>query len=162
MRTVLVAVSVLAVSLAACGKAEDSGKPAVAVRKDSVTVKASDGHATVTTGGGAAIAAAANLPDFAPLYPGASVEMSAAGQGAAGENAEGGTVTFTTGATPQQVVDFYKQKTGEKGVPSQMNANMGQALMFAAADESGARSLQVIASPTGAGTNVAVTWARTK
>jgi len=161
MRRVLVTACVLAVSLAACGKKEDSGKPVVAVAPGGVTVKGNDGTATITTGGGAAVAAAANLPDYAPLYPGASVEMSAA-SAPGDESSVGGTVTYMTNATPQQVVDFYKQKSAAKGVPAKMNANMGAALMFAAADDSGARSVQVIATPAGTGTNVAVTWASQK
>jgi len=118
--------------------------------------------ATITTGSGAASAAAAKTPDFAPVYPGATVESTIAGVGSENGEGQGGSVVFNTKASPQQVIDFYKQKTGAAGLTPQMSADMGQALMFAASDDATKRGVQVIVSGKDGGSNVTVTWATPK
>jgi len=155
MRLVLVATAVAAVSLAACGKAEEKRQqPAVQVTKDGYTVTSKDGSATVVTG---KAAAAAKAPDFAPLYPGAKVESSVAGIG--NDKADGGTLVYKVAAKPDAVVAFYKQKAAAEGFKTEMDANMGAANMFAAGDEASGKALQVIASAADGGSSVQVIWA---
>lgn len=162
MRLVIAATAIAALALTACGKKPEADKPSVTVNANGYTVKGNDGSATITTGSGAASAAAAKTPDFAPVYPGATVESTIAGVGSENGEGQGGSVVFNTRASPQQVIDFYKQKTGAAGLTPQMSADMGQALMFAASDDATKRGVQVIVSGKDGGSNVTVTWATPK
>ncbi len=154
MRLVIATLAVVAVSLGACGKTEDSGKPTVTATADGYTVKSRDGSATVTTGAGAA--AAANLPAFAPAYPGGQVQSSAAGIGDAETN--GGMVVFTTTDSPDKVLAFYRNKAQASGLKPQLDADMGAARQFAANDEATGRVLQVIVSGQDGASQVQLIW----
>jgi len=162
MRLIITTLMVAAVSLAACGKTEDGGKPAVTATPGGYTVKNEDGSATVSTGAQAAAAAASGLPDYAPLFPGAKVENTISTVSSEGGDAEGATVTYTVDVAPVKVIDFYKDRARTAGFKTQMDANMGAALMFVASDEATKRGLQVIASGKGESASVVVTWARPK
>lgn len=158
MRLVIAVAALCAFSLSACGKKPESDKPTVSVTPGGYSVKGNDGSATITAGAGAASAAAARLPDFAPVYPGGKVEGTIASVADAGDGAEGGSVVFTTTASPRQVIDFYRRKTEAAGLAAKMNADMGQATMFVAQDEATKRGVQVIVGGQDGGSNVTVTW----
>lgn len=157
MRIVLVATAIAAVSLAACGKKEDEGKPTVQVTGDGYKVTSADGSATVVTG---KAAARAQMPDFAPVFPGAKADGAVAGLN--NDKSDGGTLVYKAEATPEAVIDFYKREATAKGFKTEMDANMGAARMFAAGDEASGKGLQVIASAAEGGTSVQVIWTTTK
>jgi len=154
MRLVIVATAVAALSLAACGKHDETPKPGVKVSGDRVTVTGKDGSTTIITDKSAI---QAGMPDFAPLYPGAKTENAIANLGNA--KADGGTLVYKAEATPEAVVAFYKEKAAASGFKTEMDANMGAARMFAAGDEASGKALQVIASAADGGTSVQVIWA---
>lgn len=156
MRIVLVAAALAAVSLAGCGKKEESGKPSVTVTPGGYTARSKDGTVSVVTAAAAA-AANAKVPAFAPLYPGARVESVMDGIG--NDKAHGGTVVYKIDASPEKVVDFYKDKATAGGFKTEMDSNMGAAHMFAAKDEASGEAVQVIASASGDGSSVQVIWA---
>ena len=163
MRFVITALAVAAVSLSACGKKEESDKPTVtATPGGGYTIKSGDGTATVSTGVQAAATAASGLPDFAPLFPGAKVENATSAISSEGGDAQGVTVTYTVDVAPEKVIDFYKDKAKAAGFKTQMDANMGAALMFVASDEATKRGLQVIASGKGDSASVVMTWSKPK
>jgi hypothetical protein len=155
MRLVIAAVAMAALSLAACGKKEDSGKPTVSVTPGGYTVKGADG--SIVTGGGAALAA--RMPDFAPVYPGAEIKASSATT--SGED-QVGSVTFTSTAQPQAVVDFYKQKATAAGFDTAAEANVGVGLMYAATDKASRRNLQIIVTTEGGGSTAVLSWSTPK
>lgn len=97
-------------------------------------------------------------PAFAALYPGAQVE----GQPllAGGEAGDGGLITFTTDASPDQVVAFYRERAEAAGLRSVTGMNQGEARAYGAAgDQANGPSLQVVAAPTDAGvTSVQLGW----
>jgi len=154
MRLVIVATAVAALSLAACGKHDETPKPGVKVSGDRVTVTGQDGSTTIV---GGKAAAEAKMPDFAPLYPGSKIENAIANLG--NDKADGGTLVYKAAATPEAVVAFYKEKAAASGFKTEMDANMGAARMFAASDETSGKALQVIASVADGGTSVQVIWA---
>ncbi len=162
MRLVIAIAAVAALSLTACGKEPEEARPGVTVNADGYTVKSADGSATITAGSGAASAAGANLPDFAPLYPGGKVEGAIAGVTSENNAAQGGSVIFFTTAAPRQVVDYYRKKAESAGLSTQMDNDMGQALMFAASDDATKRGLQVIVGAKDGGSHVTLTWATPK
>lgn len=156
MRPLLIALSVAALSLAACGKTEEAPRPGVKVAPGgTVTITGKDG-ATVQSGAGVR----ADLPDFAPLYPGARPDPSATTVASA--QGAGGMIVYTAAATPEQVLGFYRDKAKASGLGEATEMNMGAARMLSATDEAGKRSLQVIVTAEGAGANVSLSWTRPK
>lgn len=102
--------------------------------------------------------AADGAPAFAALYPGAQVEgQPLTGDGEAGA---GGLVTFTTTASPDEVVAFYRERAEAAGLRSVTGMNQGDARAYGAAGDSAhGPSLQVVAAPTdGATTSVQLSW----
>lgn len=158
MRLVIAALAVAAVSLGACGKKPDNDKPTVTATPGGYTVKSNDGTATVTTGVGAA--AAASLPAFAPVYPGAAIQSSAAGIG--DDKTNGGMVVFTTPEAPDKVLAFYRDKAKANGLKTQLDADMGAAKQFAANDEATGRVIQVIVSGAAGVSQVQLIWGQTR
>ncbi|MES2035865.1 MAG: hypothetical protein V4466_16990 [Pseudomonadota bacterium] len=154
MRILLVAAALAAVSLAGCGKKEESAKPSVTATGEGYTARSKDGTVSVVTGDAAG---KAKVPDFAPLYPGARIDSAMDGIG--NDQAHGGTLVYKVDASPEKVVDFYKEKASAGGFKTEMDSNMGAAHMFAAKDEASGRALQVIASGAGGGASVQVIWA---
>lgn len=154
MRLVLIALSVAALSLAACGKKEDTPRPGVKVSSGgAVTITGKDG-ATVQSGAGVR----ADTPDFAPLYPGGAPNGSATSVTSA--EGVGGMLVYTAPATPEQVLGFYRDRIKTAGMGQVAEMNMGAARMISATDEAGKRSLQVIVTAEGAGSSVSLTWSR--
>ncbi len=81
------------------GKGDDTG--------GSIDIKSKEG--SVTIGGGSA----ANLPDWLPAYPGASMQGIYAVKNSESESAG---FSFTTDDAPQQVVDFYESALEDAGM----------------------------------------------
>jgi len=112
MRTAIVTFAAFA--LASCGSGEKTertittpdGSTIKVEQKDSedsakITSTSNDGTATITTGGAGQWPA--GLADYAPAYPGGEVGASFAGSS---KDGAGGMVTFTTGDSPEKVIEF--------------------------------------------------------
>ena len=164
MRPIFVALAIVAVSIGACGKKEETA---------ATTVTTSDGGVTVTTRQDGVVttqsveptphaavappdtpAVTVKTPDYAPLYPGAVVKASS---NTATNGHQVGTVTYKTSAAPQAVIDFYKPKAAGAGF-AVSDANIGVGLMLAGTDTAKQRTLQVIATAEKTGTAVVLSW----
>jgi hypothetical protein len=146
MRIILIA-AVASLALAGCGqKVERQG--------DKTVVTGMGGVKSVVTTGAEAQAAAAALPAYAPVYPGASVMAST-------QSTVGGTtasaVTLTTTDTPEQVVAFYKARltAGGLGAVSEMNLGLGR--MVLAQDTTTGKGVQVMAMKAQGRTQIQIT-----
>lgn len=144
------ALSAAATLTAACGPEVRDGATAAAPAE---AAEASGVSAGVATG----VPAAPDAPAFAVLYPGALLEQPAIS--ASGPAGPGGLVTYTTDAGPDAVIAFYRTRAEAAGLASVMAMNQGDARAYGAADADGATNLQVVASPTEAGTtSVQLSW----
>ena len=100
--------------------------------------------------------AASNAPAFATLYPGAALSQPVVT--ARGPDGPGGIAEFTTSATPDEVISFYRDAAAKTGLKPVMSMNQGDARAFAALNSAGAE-VQVVASPNSEGaTSVQLTW----
>lgn len=103
--------------------------------------------------------AAPGAPAFAVLYPGATPKgPPVAGQSPAGP---GGMLEFTTNASPDEVVAFYRQRAEAAGLKSINALNRDDARAYAAGDgaDGSGKLLNVIATPVEDGpTDVLLTW----
>lgn len=157
-RSVATVVLALSVGLAAC---DDRSQAAPEVESPSVPAAepASEAAASPVAATPAAPATAIKgAPAFAALYPGAQTD--AAPVMASGLDGPGGIVTFTTDATPDAVIDFYRQRAEKAGLFPIMAMNQGEARAYGASarTEKGA-SLQVVAAPDEDGlTSVQLSW----
>ncbi|WBT06631.1 hypothetical protein PFY01_02840 [Brevundimonas vesicularis] len=102
--------------------------------------------------------AADGAPSFAVVYPGAQVDGQPLAAG--GEAGPGGLITFTTSASPDDVVAFYRERAEKAGLRSVAGMNQGDTRAYgAAADAVNGASLQVVATPTETGeTSVQLGW----
>ena len=93
-------------------------------------------------------------PAFVSLYPGAVIETTPLAV-----SAEGGGVVFTSEASPDAIVDFYRQRTQAAGMVQIMALNNGDTRAYAANKTAGGASLTVVSRPleTG-GTTTQLTW----
>lgn len=173
MRLVIISVAVAAVSLAACGKKEETATTVTTSGSGyAVTTKEGD---TVTTqvavpappppanAPGAPPAPPAppiplTTPAYAPLYPGATLKATST---TVTNGHQVGSVTYLTSASPETVIDFYKPKMAAAGFTgTAMSIGVGQ--MYAAGDTAGQRTVQVIATAEKAGTAVVLSWTSPK
>ncbi len=169
MRLALIAAAATAVLLAGCGKTENkadeastpataasgaAGTPAPSVAEagtdataeaPKVVIPGKTGDATLKT------------PDFAPLYEGGKLTSSVSGLSKGDTNS--GTYVYSVDATPEAVTAFYKEKGEAAGLKTSLDADMGQARMYAGTDEAANRGMQVIASTAQGKTTVQVMWA---
>ena len=170
----IIATAVAAVSLAACGKKQETSATTVTTSGSGYSVTTRDGD-TVTTqvavpappppenAPGAPPAPAAppvplTTPAYAPLYPGATLKATST---TVANGHQVGSVTYLTSASPQTVIDFYMPKVTAAGFTgSAMNIGVGQ--MYAATDTAHQRTLQVIATAEKAGTAVVLSWTSPK
>lgn len=95
-----------------------------------------------------------SLPDFVPLYADARVETCVSGP--AGEpRRESGTVVYTTSATPEAVMAWYKDKaTGDGLVPA-----LSTETLFSARDGSSRTVMAMVETVRGT-TKVTLNWGR--
>ncbi|MBX3477775.1 MAG: hypothetical protein KF910_09210 [Brevundimonas sp.] len=101
----------------------------------------------VTLRTGSAIAAPRNMPDFAPLYPGARIESVLEGNGSAGNR--GGMVAFRTADSTGRVAAFYRDRLDASGLSERNDADMnGSLILTASATGDVDRGVQVTIAPT--------------
>lgn len=160
-RSVATVVLALSVGLAAC---DDRSQAAPEVESPSVPAAEPAREAALAAAPPVAATPAVpataikGAPAFAALYPGAQTD--AAPVTASGPDGPGGIVTFTTDATPDAVIDFYRQRAEKAGLSPIMAMNQGEARAYGASarTEKGA-SLQVVAAPDEDGlTSVQLSW----
>ena len=97
--------------------------------------------------------AAPGAPAFAVVYPGG--EVSGPPTVARGPDGPGGILSFTTEATPEAVIDFYRQRAESAGLASMMAMNTGEARAYgAAATDGSGKLLRVVATPVEDGPTV--------
>lgn len=95
-------------------------------------------------------------PAFASLYPGATMIQSVSAQDSS--DGLGGIAEFSTSASPDDIINHYRDLTGDNGLNPVMTMNQGNARAFAAINDAGAE-LQVVASQNEDGnTTVQLTW----
>lgn len=96
-------------------------------------------------------------PVFAVVYPGGVVETTPLTPVAAG--GAGGGIVFTSDASPDDIVAFYRRKAEAAGLASVMSMNQGETRGYGAAGAPGGAGLQVVAHPVEPGqTSVQLTW----
>lgn len=96
-------------------------------------------------------------PAFAVIYPGGVVETTPLTPVADG--GAGGGVVFTSEASPDDIVEFYRRKAEAAGLASVMSMNQGETRGYGAAGAPGGAGLQVVAHPVEPGqTSVQLTW----
>lgn len=154
--------AVLAFGISGCGPSGDS--KTVSTPNGTVTTEThNDGSQTynfkdstsgsqVTMGTGAA--ATAKMPEFAPLYPGATVETSVNAEGAG----KGGMVMFKTNASGVAVIDFYKKSASGAHLNDVTTITSGDTMTYGASDDKTKKSMSVVATKAEGGTQVQVTW----
>ena len=145
----LTMLSLSLIGLAGCGRSDNSVK--VTTHSDgtqSVTVTDDKGTKVTVAGEGAS----ANMPAYAPLFPGATVESTVT------TPEKGGLVMFKTTAAAQDVIDFYKKSTSAAGYKEKFSMTTGDTMTFGAATENPEHSVNVTATKGDDGTQVQVTW----
>jgi len=160
MKRTLAATALMATMvLAGCGQAADEAPPATeAVAAADAAVPAAAPSAGSPAASSSAAPAAPGAPAFAVVYPGG--ETSGPATVARGPDGPGGILSFTTEATPDAVIDFYRQRAETAGLASVMAMNTGDARAYGAAAEDGSgKLLRVVATPVEDGpTNVQLDW----
>jgi len=158
----LAAVSaVVLFGLAGCDRANAPAQPSAKAETAAPAMPAEPAAASPAAApvdASAPAAVAGPTPVFAPLYPGARIDGAPlTADGAAGP---GGLVTFTTDASPDEVVAFYRQRAEAAGLKSVTGMNQGDARAYGAAgDAADGPSLQVVAAPSpDGGTSVHMNW----
>ena len=109
---------------------------------------------SAVAGAGNAPTDCSKLPDFVPLYADARIETCVSGP--AGEpRRESGTVIYTTGATPEAIIAWYKDKAVIEGlVPA-----LSTPTLFSARD-GGKRSMMAMVESVRGATKVTLNWGR--
>src|SRR5450432_3557895 len=125
-RAVLMTVfSLSVVSLAGCGRSDDSVKVATKTQNDgtrTITVTDNKGTQVAIAGSGAS----ANMPAYAPIFPGSTVETTVTIPN------KGGMVAFKTTATPEAVIAFYKRSVAAAGFKDNLNMTSGGTTSYSA------------------------------
>jgi len=156
-RTLAAAALMAALALAGCSQAPAEEAPAAAEAAPAADA-AAPAAATPTVTAGTATPAAPGAPAFAVVYPGGAAEGPATV--ARGPDGPGGILSFTTDATPDAVIDFYRQRAESAGLASVMAMNTGDARAYgAAASDGSGKLLRVVATPVEDGpTSVQLDW----
>jgi hypothetical protein len=165
MRTALVAISLsVCFVVTGCGKSSEhtyatkDGNVTVSNSGDvqHMTMHSTDGTATMDVNSNGGVQA--TMPDFAPLYPGATVTSSLVGHNTNGTT--GAQVMFAVSAPPSDVIAFYKQKSAAAGLVQAVDATMNDTMMYEAAKDK--KTILVSATKGTKGTQVSVTWGSDK
>jgi hypothetical protein len=158
MKRTLAAVALMAaMAMAGCSQAPADEAPdaaeAVAAADAAVPAAAAPAESSA-----AATPAAPGAPAFAVVYPG-GVALGPVTV-ARGPDGPGGILSFTTEATPDAVVAFYRQRAEAAGLASVMAMNTGEARAYgAAAGDGSGKLLHVVATPVEDGpTSVQLDW----
>jgi hypothetical protein len=128
----------------AAGTSETTSQSEVPAPAAAAPASASDAPATGSDG-----------PAFAETYPGAEIEQATLGEA---DGSDGGLMVFTTEATPEQVVAFYKGKAEASGLSPTMAMAQGDTHAYGAAHPQTGATLSVVASPDGERTSVQLSW----
>ncbi len=108
----------------------------------------------LTAGGGTAIEGA---PAFAVIYPGARVEPTPLLTSGPGE--VGGGIVFTSEASPDDIVGFYRRGAEAAGMTQVMAMNNAETRAYSATKGPGGASLTIVAHPLEDGqTSAQLTW----
>ncbi|MGA2274167.1 MAG: zinc ribbon domain-containing protein [Bryobacteraceae bacterium] len=110
-----------------------------------------DNGASVEIGGDTS-----KIPSWIPAYPGSKPEVAFTGSS---DQGEGGTFTFKTPDSPQDVMKFYQDKINGMGMKTNLVANTSDGGTIAASGENGS-SLNVTAGASGGQTSVTVIYGR--
>ena len=114
----------------------------------SIVVEQADGtRGVMTIGDGAA----ASLPDWAPLYPGASVETGMAGSSVEGS---GGMVTMRSTDSLDKVMDFYRDHIADAGMEITLDMNTPEMRMLSAQKAGTDQALQLMFANEPEGTRI--------
>ena len=103
---------------------------------------------------GSAPADCSKLPDFVPLYGDARIETCVSGPGVEARR-ESGTVVYTTGATPDAIIAWYKDKATLEGLAPTLST----ATMLSARDGNKRTLMAMVENVRGA-TKVTLNWGR--
>lgn len=147
-----------AIVMTGCGDTATNETPAVDATPADVTTEAAAaaGPAAAADSAEHAAPASADAPDFAVIYPGA--EPTGPATSARGPSGPGGILNFTTQASPDEVVAFYRARAEAAGLKSINAMNRGETRGYAAGDPRN-RFLNVVASPVeGSPTEVQLSW----
>jgi predicted small lipoprotein YifL len=146
-----------AVALAGCGKKDQ--KVYTDDKGNSMSVSNTGDHMTITGNNGEKVeygtGSNVKMPDYLPLYPGATVTTSMTGQG---KDGSGGFVVFHAAAQPADIIAFYKQKAGAAGMADALNMQTGNSMTYMASNDKEKKSLSVTATKAADGTDAQVTW----
>lgn len=156
-RTLAAAALMAALALAGCSQGTADEAPAAAEAAPAADA-AAPAAAAPAVAAGAAAPAAPGAPAFAVVYPGGAAQGPATV--ARGPDGPGGILSFTTDATPDAVIDFYRQRAEAAGLASVMAMNTGDARAYgAAASDGSGKLLRVVATPVEDGpTSVQLDW----
>lgn len=154
-RTLAAAALMAALTMAGCSQAPAEEAPAAAAAAVDAAAPAAPAPAEPAA---SATPAAAGAPAFAVIYPGGA--PSGPATIARGPDGPGGILSFTTDATPEVVVDFYRRRAEAAGLASVMAMNTGEARAYgAAASDGSGKLLRVVATPVEDGpTSVQLDW----
>ncbi|MDP3369047.1 MAG: hypothetical protein Q8M32_04275 [Brevundimonas sp.] len=157
-RTLGAAALMAAMVMAGCGQAPADEAASAAEIAVAAEEAATPVAAAPVASSPVASPAAPGAPAFAVVYPGGTADGPVTT--ARGPDGPGGILSFTTEATPDAVVDFYRQRAEAAGLASVMAMNTGDTRAYGAAAEDGSgRLLRVVATPVGDGsTNVQLDW----
>jgi hypothetical protein len=148
-------------ALAACGgqdtktvtvPAGDGGTATVKTTEkgdtQEVTITGPDGKSTAVITAGDGAAAPANLPAFAPVYPGAKIESSLSGSGPEGS---GGVLVMTTKDAPDKVAAFYEAriKAANLGDTTRFSNNDMQMIGGTAGEKGPSANVTIAPDPAG-------------
>jgi hypothetical protein len=159
-RTLAATALVTALALAGCSPPAEKAAPAAAEAAAETAPKAAPpaAAAPAESPADAAAPAAPGAPAFAVVYPGGIAQGPVTV--ARGPDGPGGILSFTTEATPDAVVAFYRQRAEAAGLASVMAMNTGEARAYgAAAGDGSGKLLHVVATPVEGGpTSVQLDW----
>jgi len=159
-RTLAATALVAALALAGCSPPAEEAAPAAAEAAAEAAPKAAPAAAAAPaeSPANAAAPAAPGAPAFAVVYPGGIAQGPVTV--ARGPDGPGGILSFTTEATPDAVVAFYRQRAEAAGLASVMAMNTGEARAYgAAAGDGSGKLLHVVATPVEGGpTSVQLDW----
>ena len=157
-RTLATAALMAAMAMAGCSQAPADEAPAAAEAFAASDAAAPAAAAAPAESSVVATPAAPGAPAFAVVYPGGTAQGPVTV--ARGPDGPGGILSFTTEATPDAVVAFYRKRAEAAGLASVMAMNTGEARAYGAAAEDGSgKLLHVVATPVEDGpTSVQLDW----
>lgn len=158
-RTLSAAALLAAMALVGCSQPAEEAPADAAAAAEVATDAAAAAPAAPAAAPSAAAPAAPGAPVFAVIYPGATPEGEVTL--AQGPSGPGGSLTFTTDATPETVVAFYRERAEAAGLKPINALNQGESRAYSAGDGANGpgKLLSVVATPVENGpTSVQLMW----